>query len=271
MRRDRMGIMRATLLTLTLAAAFCIAGGAVARAQDPLQPLVDFINSHLPYPNSIAYAGRDWCFNAAADAGPTWWPFNYQDPNASLPTMQTNQIWSASRIKLIYGTNDGKGNMLPPFKFASIFMGLDTTQQTTPTPTTPTLSKPPKLTIIFPDNAKSECMPFADFIRAAFANYIQGTYPTATTLYLDFDPTCNGNDMNDSTCDTVPVPGPMKKLPKRQKSISDANNYLTWVFSGGYHQIAGAYRFYVHFQDKDGKDVVTGFLTVGYGGNGGPG
>jgi len=274
-----------------------------ARADDTnMQKLVDLIIQHFPYRGSqnpdngtIGKPGTDWCFTAETDPTDNWWTFqdNY-DSSGGISQISTILNKQATRIKMIFGDNDN-GKIAPPYGFASIFLGLDfggsTNSYATPAsinqvrrefkqnPNDPVAElsarrprpKPPhasiKSGIKFPKPDKTRCMSFKEFLKIVFTN----------TMDVTVSPVCPGDtptSLDDTSCDPEDGVYPLGQYTRQTALGLDQDYPLFWNFNGRTHRIAGAFRVLVVITQKDqaGADIQTpAFLTIGYGGNSGPG
>jgi hypothetical protein len=68
--------------------------------------------------------GNDWCFNVEKEVGYTWWYFDQNDGQGLMP----HKVANAIRIQATYVDGDPNSNFT---KYASVFLGLDVTQDTT--------------------------------------------------------------------------------------------------------------------------------------------
>jgi hypothetical protein len=267
---------------------------------DCIEDLANFIRANFPYSDAngngrVAVTGTDWCFHVETDLAEKYWAFKYYDNVVSKLWVFADQNTQATRIKLIFG-NDADGDLSTatmPFGFASIFLALNLSDAAPYSSTylaipgadlraalraagLSDLLRPPKPGVInFPAPDQTSCMTFPDFLRTMFTS----------RMTIDFWPWCsvtvNGN-VDDSPCQTESQLKDATGNAQLNRQTGNTNEKdpepLYWNFNGKEHRIAETYRFFVHIYPTDANGNVLpntqpapAFLSIGFGGNSGPG
>ena len=266
-------MMRATLRLSVLGLAMTFIGAALpgqARADAPgpvkatasVSALALAIGQMNPYPGNIEKAGEEWCYHPETDSRPNRWNFPSPGGNGyGIPNQLT--LNTARRIRMVY--HDEATSLL--YGFASLFITIDTAGSGSyPLPavepsiplianTAPRLPAPH---VIITDN----CMPLGAFIQQMLGDKV----------ILYGDPFCYpvATSSQPANCSVyVPQSGGPALPSKIQMAVQSNESETTatyWNFNGTPHRIAIAYRFLIQLPDG-----TMNYLTIGFGGNSGPG
>jgi hypothetical protein len=230
---------------------------ALGQTPKDVPAVAEAITQNFSLTGATAYPAADWCVQVETDQAEQWWPTYNGTRHQSL---------YGSRIKLYYTNGSGV------LGFASIFLAIDFLKHSyystllstsnSRIPLAVAASGPPPLVlpsapptverIVFPQSPPSICPKLEDFLVILFKNN-----------FYSWKPDQNGKV--DSW------------LPGCDPAHPDKCDYVTWDFAGRDHNISGTIRFpiLIFITEKDADPTnphpVNGYLTVGYGGNGGAG